>query len=98
MIIKRIVNYVYGYLRIVVEGYYIERFMNICRNKGYMMWNIRKNNDIKIALNIEIKKFVICGRKSVFVSFIPRLRSTSANAHISKSAGPVGESASDPAD
>ena len=52
MIIKRIVNYVYGYLRIVVEGYYIERFMNICRNKGYMMWNIRKNNDIKIALNI----------------------------------------------
>ena len=57
MIIKRIVNYIYGYLRIVVEGYYIERFMNICRNKGYMMWNIKKNNDIKIALNIEIKKF-----------------------------------------
>ena len=46
MIIKRIVNYIYGYLRIVVEGYYIERFMNICRNKGYMMWNIKKNNDI----------------------------------------------------
>ena len=33
-----------------------------------------------------------------FVSFIPRLRSASANAHISKSAEPVGESASDPAD
>ena len=57
MIIKRIINYIYGYLRIVVEGYYIERFMNICRNKKYMMWNIKKKNDIKMELNIEIKDF-----------------------------------------
>lgn len=57
MIIKKIMNYIYGYLRIVVEGYYIERFINICRSKQYMMWNIKKDNDIKIALNIEIKNF-----------------------------------------
>ena len=57
MIIKGIINYIYGYLRIVVEGYYIERFINICRNEQYKMWNIKKDNDIKIALNIEIKNF-----------------------------------------
>lgn len=57
MIIKKILNYINGYLRIVVEGYYIERFMNICRNKNYMMWNIKKNNDIKLVLNVEIKNF-----------------------------------------
>ena len=57
MIIKKIINYIYGYLRIVVEGYYIERFINICRNRQYMMWNIKKVNDINIALNIEIKHF-----------------------------------------
>ena len=57
MIIKRIMNYIYGYLRIIVEGYYIERFINICRNKKYTMWNIKKNNDIKISLNIEIKNY-----------------------------------------
>ena len=57
MFIKKIINYIYGYLRIVVEGYYIERFINICRNKKYMMWNIKKVNDIKLALNIEIKNF-----------------------------------------
>ena len=57
MIIKRIINYIYGYLRIVVEGYYIERFINICRNEQYKMWSIKKDNDIKIALNIEIKNF-----------------------------------------
>ena len=57
MIIKKLINYIYGYLRIVVEGYYIERFINICRNKKYMLWNIKKSNDIKIVLNIEIKNF-----------------------------------------
>ena len=57
MFIKKIINYIYGYLRIVVEGYYIERFINICRNRNYMMWNIKKVNDINIALNIEIKHF-----------------------------------------
>ena len=57
MIIKKIINYIYGYLRIVVEGYYIERFINICRNRNYMMWNIKKVNDIHLASNIEIKNF-----------------------------------------
>ena len=57
MIIKKIINYIYGYLRIIVEGYYIERFINICRNQNYMMWNIKKANDINIELNIEIKQF-----------------------------------------
>ena len=57
MIIKRIINYISGYLRIIVEGYYIERFINICRNKKYKMWKLKKNSDIKIELNIEIKDF-----------------------------------------
>lgn len=57
MIIKKIINYIYGYLRIVVEGYYIERFINICRNKKYNMWNIKKHSDINMSLNVEIKNF-----------------------------------------
>ena len=57
MFIKRLMNYINGYLRIVVEGYYIERFINICRSKQYMMWNIKKDNDIHLTLNIEIKNF-----------------------------------------
>ena len=57
MLIKKIINYIYGYLRIIVEGYYIERFINICRNRNYMMWNIKKVNDINLTLNIEIKHF-----------------------------------------
>lgn len=57
MIIKKFIKYISGYLKIIVEGYYIERFINICRNKKLMMWNIKKSNDIKMELNIEIKDF-----------------------------------------
>ena len=57
MIIKKIIKYISGYLKIMVEGYYIERLINICRNKKLMMWNIKKSNDIKMELNIEIKDF-----------------------------------------
>ena len=57
MIIKTITNYVSGYLRIIIEGYYIERFINICRNKKISIWNIKKNKETKIILNVKIKQF-----------------------------------------
>ena len=57
MIIKTITNYVSGYLRIIIEGYYIERFINICRNKKILIWNIKKNKETKIILNVKIKQF-----------------------------------------
>ena len=57
MFVKILLKYILGYVRISVEGYYIERFINICRNKKYKMWNLKKNSDIKVALNIEIKDF-----------------------------------------
>lgn len=57
MIIKKIINYIAGYLRITIEGYYIERFINISRSKKYMMWNIKKCNEINMELNIEKKDF-----------------------------------------
>ena len=30
MLIKILLKYILGYVRIAVEGYYIERFINIC--------------------------------------------------------------------
>ena len=57
MIIKVIINYICGYLRIIVEGYYIERFINICRNKKLTIWNLKWQEDIKLSLNTQIKDF-----------------------------------------
>lgn len=46
-----------GYVRIEVEGYYIERFINICTNKKVLIWNLKREKGVKLYLNIGIKDF-----------------------------------------
>lgn len=55
MLIKIIFNYIIGYIRISVEGYYIERFINICRNNKIAIWNLKRSKNVKLDLNIGIK-------------------------------------------
>ena len=55
MLIKIIFNYIIGYIRISIEGYYIERFINICRNKKITIWNLKRDKNVKLELNIAIK-------------------------------------------
>ena len=57
MFIKIFINYILGYLKIVVEGYYIERFINICTNKKILIWNLKRENGVKLYLNIGINDF-----------------------------------------
>ncbi len=57
MIFKNLESYISGYLRINIEGYYIERFINICRKENIPVWNIKKEKDIRLAFNIKIKDF-----------------------------------------
>ncbi len=55
MLIKIIFNYIIGYIRISIEGYYIERFINICRNNKIIIWNLKRNKNVKLELNVGIK-------------------------------------------
>ena len=55
MLIKIIFNYIIGYIRISIEGYYIERFINICKNNKITIWNLKRNKNVRIELNIGIK-------------------------------------------
>lgn len=57
MIFKNLESYISGYLRTNIEGYYIERFINICRKENIPVWNIKKEKDIRLAFNIKIKDF-----------------------------------------
>ena len=54
---NRLLQYVNGYVDIVVEGYYIERFINICTAKQISIWNLRRENSITLHASIEIKNF-----------------------------------------
>ena len=57
MLIKIIFRLIFGYLRIEIEGYYVERFINICNNNKILIWNMKRQKNVKLFLNIGIKDF-----------------------------------------
>ena len=57
MFIKLVLNYIFGYLNINVEGYFIERFINMCRNQKILLWGMKRKNSSFISCKIGIKDF-----------------------------------------
>jgi len=57
MFIKILISYLIGYLRITIEGYYIERFINICTNNKLAIWKIKRENNVKLEMNIRLRDF-----------------------------------------
>lgn len=57
MYIGILLRLILGYVRIEVEGYYIERFINICRNKKILIWNLKREKGVRLYLNIGIRDF-----------------------------------------
>lgn len=57
MYIKLLLNLILGYVRVEVEGYYIERFINICTSRKILIWNLKREKGVKLYLNIGIKDF-----------------------------------------
>ena len=54
---NKLLQYIEGYVNIVVEGYYIERFINICSNKQIDLWNLKRIDSITINASIKISEF-----------------------------------------
>ena len=50
-------SYILGYLRISIEGYYIERFINICKKRNITIWNLKRNKNTMLFFNVRIKEF-----------------------------------------
>lgn len=57
MFFKIILNYILGYASISVEGYFIERFINICISKNILLWNLKRKKSSFLYTNIAIKDF-----------------------------------------
>lgn len=57
MFIKIFLNYLFGYLNITIEGFFVERFMNTCTSKKIFLWNLKKKNSSVLDANISIKDF-----------------------------------------
>lgn len=57
MIFKILIRYILGYVNISIEGYYIERFINICISKGIFLWNLKIEKSSYAHANVGIKDF-----------------------------------------
>ena len=57
MYIKILLNYILGYLNIEIEGYFVEKFINICISKKIFLWNIKRTKSTLVYSNIGIKEF-----------------------------------------
>ena len=57
MYFKILLGYILGYVNIEVEGYFIERFINICNSKKIFLWNMKRKHSTIIRVNIEIRDF-----------------------------------------
>lgn len=57
MLIKIILSYLIGFVRVEIEGYYIERFINICRKQKVIIWNLKREKNVKLKLNVRVKEF-----------------------------------------
>ncbi len=57
MFFKIIYNYLIGYLNIQIEGFYIERFINMCMAKSILLWNIKREKSSVLNANIAINDF-----------------------------------------
>lgn len=57
MFFKILINYILGYVQIKVEGYYIERFINICNSKNIYLWNVKRDKSTIMYANVGIKEF-----------------------------------------
>lgn len=57
MLIKILLNYICGYINISIEGYYIEKFINMCISKKIFLWNMKREKSTYLKANISIKDF-----------------------------------------
>lgn len=57
MYIKIILNYILGYVNILVEGYFVEKFINICNKQKIFLWNLKRSKTTIIYTNVSIKDF-----------------------------------------
>ena len=57
MLFRILLNFFKGYIDAEVEGYYIERFINTCKNKGIFLWKINRKGQAILEFKIGINDF-----------------------------------------
>lgn len=57
MYLQILKNYILGYVKITVEGYFIERLINLCMKNRILLWNSKRKKTTLLEANVSIKDF-----------------------------------------
>lgn len=57
MLIWRLWNYIKGYVIIIVEGYFLEKFINICTHRNIRLWNVKWQKNSRVSMKLGIDDF-----------------------------------------
>ena len=77
MYIKILLNYLLGYVNIIVEGFFVERFINICMSKNIFLWKIKRDKSAIISANVGIQDFKNMG--ILFIRLCFRMKKNNQN-------------------
>lgn len=55
--LRLLFNFIFGYLNISIEGFFVERFINTCISKRILLWNVKRKKSTLLFCNISIKDF-----------------------------------------
>jgi len=56
MMLKKLKNWLMGYLTVHISGISPERFINLCGNRNIYIWNIARDNE-KYRFNLSVKNY-----------------------------------------
>jgi len=57
MLLIKLINYLKGYLLVSVDGYFLERFINMCIRNEIFIWDIHKMGSAKMRVKMSVKAF-----------------------------------------
>ena len=57
MFVRKILNYFTGYVKIKVEGFFIERFINMCISKKILLMNIEREKSTIMYANVGVDDY-----------------------------------------
>ena len=57
MYFKILFNAILGYVTIEIEGYFIERFINLCNNQNIFLWSLKRTHSTRVIVNVSLREF-----------------------------------------
>lgn len=67
MLFKILFLKIFGYINVEIEGFFIEKFINLCFSKGIFLWKIERKNSTTINARLSVadfKKIHLIARKT----------------------------------